>query len=68
MSSLGIAGDVEFVAELEANARAFAESIERDELGIFAAFRVAKAESERTGSYAPIAAFVLKLKAGGFRR
>jgi hypothetical protein len=61
-------GQQELGAQLEANARAFAERIERDPDGRFATFRAARAEHELTGNYTPVAQFVRRLKAGAFDR
>jgi hypothetical protein len=58
----------ELIAELEGNARAVIERIERDPDGRFAALRQAKVETEVKGSRKPIDAFMRRLKRGDFDR
>jgi hypothetical protein len=68
MASFVIPENTELAAELEANARACAEWLAKDEAGIIRALHAAKAESERLGNHEPLERFVRKLKAGGFHR
>jgi hypothetical protein len=57
----------ELLAHFQENARV-AERVKCDPGGRFAAFREARAEAERLGSYEPVAKFTQRLNAGEFGR